>query len=87
MRDVTGMQARKQSALERKTRLQQAQSEGQRILIDLDFADKMTPTEVKSLCQQLLHCYGANTRARIPAQLIFTSLQVGRKHIACTPVI
>lgn len=72
------VQARKQSASEKKARLQQALREGQRIVIDLDFADKMTPTEIKSLCQQLLYCYSANTRAQNPAQLIFTSLQVWR---------
>ena len=72
------MQARKQSASEKKARLQQALREGQRIVIDMDFADKMTPAEIKSLCQQLLYCYSANTRAQNPAHLILTSLEVRR---------
>lgn len=70
------MQARKESAEKKRERLQLAQTEGQRIIIDLDFADKMTPGEIKSLCQQLNYSYSVNCRAAIPAHLIFTSLQV-----------
>ncbi|CAL8472134.1 g11676 [Coccomyxa elongata] len=68
-------QARKQTSQEKRARLQQGQREGQRILIDLDFADKMTHEEVKSLCKQLLYSYSANVRAQKPAQLILTSAE------------
>lgn len=57
--------------------LLQALESGQRIVIDLDFEDKMSETEVKSLCQQLGYCYGENTRAKEPAHLILTSAKVG----------
>lgn len=69
-------QARKQGGHERKARLQQAQAQGQRIVIDLGFEDRMTEAQVRSLCQQLLHSYAANGRAEKPAHLILTSLQV-----------
>jgi hypothetical protein len=70
------MQARKQTSQEKRARLQQGQREGQRILIDLEFADKMTHEEIKSLCKQLLYSYSANVRAQKPAQLILTSAEV-----------
>lgn len=70
------MQARKQTSQEKRARLQRGQKEGQRILIDLDFADKMTHEQIKSLCKQLLYCYSANVRAENPAQLILTSAEV-----------
>ena len=69
-------QARKQGGQEKKARLQQALQGGQRIILDLDFHDLMTETEVKSLCHQLLHTYAANGRATNPAHIILTSLQV-----------
>ena len=70
------MQTRKQTSQEKRAWLQRGQREGQRILIDLDFADMMTHEEIKSLCKQLLYCYSANVRAQNPAQLILTSAEV-----------
>ena len=69
-------QARKQGGQDKKARLQQALQGGQRIILDLDFHDLMTETEVRSLCHQLLHTYAANGRADSPAHIILTSLQV-----------
>ena len=34
------------------------------IVIDLDYDEKMTETEQKSLSQQIMYCYGANKRAK-----------------------
>lgn len=69
-------QARKQTDRERKEKLQQAQETGQRIIIDLAFADKMTGAELRSMCQQLSYSYSANARATKPAHLILTGYEV-----------
>lgn len=85
------VQARKQGEQERKEKLRRALKSGQRIIIDLAFADKMTGAEVRSLCQQLSYSYSANSRAAQPAQLILTGYDVSpapsgtslAKHFIC----
>ncbi|KAK9828386.1 hypothetical protein WJX81_002797 [Elliptochloris bilobata] len=59
---------------ERKARLAAAVQSGQRIIIDLDFADFMTDQELRSLAQQLSFSYAANARAAVPAHLHLTSV-------------
>ena len=54
----------------------QAMAEGQSIIIDCDFEEQMTETEIKSLCGQLQYCYASNVRASKPCHLSFTSLKV-----------
>ena len=49
--------------------------EGLRIIIDLGFDHLMTDAEMKSLAQQLVYCYSANTKAETPSHLIFTDFQ------------
>lgn len=49
------------------------------MVVDLDFEDKMTDTEIRSLCQQLAYAYGENTRAAVPCHLALTSLKVNSK--------
>jgi hypothetical protein len=46
--------------------------------VDLDFEDKMTEGELRSLCQQLSYCYSANCNAEKPFSLHFTSLKARR---------
>ena len=53
----------------------QAMQSGQGIVIDLDFDEQMTESEIKSLCGQLQYCYSSNTHAAVPCHLYFTSLQ------------
>ena len=53
----------------------QALDIGQKIVIDLDFADLMTDTELRSICQQLGYCWHINCAAKHPAHLALTSLQ------------
>ena len=65
---------RKRLKMEQKRKLEKSLEEGQRILVDLDFAHLMTATEIKSIVQQLLFCYGVNARASIPCHLIFSSI-------------
>ena len=55
--------------------MQQALQTGQRIVIDLDFEDCMTESELKSLCQQLIYCYSSNLNAATPCNLVLSSLQ------------
>ena len=73
--ELDTVQARKQAEKERKEKLQRALDNGQRIIIDLDFADKMTGAELRSVCKQLAYSYSANTRAAQPGHLILTSYQ------------
>ena len=75
MRVTDNTQARKQAEKDRKEKLQRALDSGQRIVIDLDFADKMTGAELRSVCKQLAYSYSANTRAAQPGHLILTSYQ------------
>eukprot|EP00951_Prasinocladus_malaysianus_P000787 scaffold5559_cov51-Prasinocladus_malaysianus.AAC.2 len=56
-----------------KTRLKEAMVSGQRIVIDLDFEDKMKENEMRSLCQQISYSYSANRGARHPCHLYLTS--------------
>lgn len=55
-------------------RLTQAQQSGQRVVIDLEFADKMTEGELRSICQQVSYCYHDNANAALPAHLILTGM-------------
>jgi hypothetical protein len=56
----------------------QALTQGQRLVVDLDFEGLMTPAEVSSICNQLMHSYSANSRAAVPCHLHFTSVKVLR---------
>ena len=44
------------------------------IVIDLDYDEKMTETEQKSLSQQIMYCYGANKRAKKPFNIFLSKL-------------
>ena len=65
---------RMQQLKEKKERLEQGMKEGQRILIDMDFAEYMSEKEMKSIVQQLSYCYGANARASICCHLMLTGV-------------
>ena len=56
------LQERQQQGKNRKEALQQAVLSGQRLVIDLDFEDCMSDTELKSLCKQLVYCWSANLK-------------------------
>ncbi|KAL5699985.1 tRNA (guanine(9)-N(1))-methyltransferase [Ranunculus cassubicifolius] len=53
-------------------KLTRAKEIGQKIVIDLDFSDLMTPTEIHSLVQQIMYCYAVNGRSASPAHLWLT---------------
>ncbi|KAA6419672.1 MAG: tRNA (guanine(9)-N1)-methyltransferase-like [Trebouxia sp. A1-2] len=68
-------QSRKSETEQKRSRLQQAMQSGQGVVIDLDFEQQMTESEIKSLCGQLQYSYSSNTHAAVPCHLYFTSLQ------------
>lgn len=65
---------KRQEVQEHKEKLKQAMENGLRVVIDLDFADIMKDTEQRSLSQQLMYSYSANSKSSKPIHLIFTSL-------------
>jgi tRNA (guanine9-N1)-methyltransferase len=44
------------------------------IVIDMDYDDKMTESEQKSLSQQIMYCYGSNKRAKKPFKIFLSKL-------------
>jgi tRNA (guanine9-N1)-methyltransferase len=62
----------------------QSLKSGQRIIVDLEFEDKMHPSELKSLCQQLSYVYSTNKRSPTPCHLILTGVQV-RERASAAP--
>ncbi|KAL7130466.1 hypothetical protein ABFS83_13G136300 [Erythranthe nasuta] len=60
-------------------RLNEARISGQNIVIDLEFAHLMSPSELHSLVQQVMYCYAINGRCDLPAHLWLTGCQ-GEMH-------
>ncbi|KAG2684517.1 hypothetical protein I3760_10G080800 [Carya illinoinensis] len=56
-------------------RLTGARDCGQKIVIDLDFAHLMTPSEIHSLVQQIMYCYAVNGRCSSPCHLWLTGCE------------
>ncbi|KAL1827919.1 hypothetical protein ACET3Z_006331 [Daucus carota] len=56
-------------------RLNAAKMNGQNLVIDLEFSDLMTPTEINSLVQQIMYCYAVNGRCTSAAHLWLTGCQ------------
>jgi len=54
----------------------QALETGQKVVIDLDFADYMRENEQKSICGQLAYTWHFNCAAAHPLHLVLTSVQV-----------
>lgn len=69
---VAGRTAEKEA---KKARLRAALASGQRIVLDLEFPDKMTENERKSLASQVGYCYSVNGRAAAPAHLILSGVR------------
>ncbi|KQK01521.1 tRNA (guanine(9)-N1)-methyltransferase [Brachypodium distachyon] len=49
-----------------------AEGAGQKVVLDLEFADLMRPNELHSLTQQIMYCYAVNGRSATPAHLWLT---------------
>lgn len=73
-RNARGL-ARKQERQEAKARMEKALETGQKVVIDLDFADLMREPEQKSICGQLGYSWHANCAAQHPLHLALTSVQ------------
>ncbi|KAK6124751.1 hypothetical protein DH2020_017151 [Rehmannia glutinosa] len=56
-------------------RLQNARINGQNVVIDLEFADLMSSSELHSLVQQIMYCYAINGRCALPAHIWLTGCQ------------
>lgn len=52
-------------------------NEGTTVVLDLEWEDVMHRSEVKSLVQQLLYCYGANRKAEKPVRLVLSGVRQG----------
>ena len=66
------MQERKCQDNDKKAKLQKSLTDGLRIIVDLGFDELMTAPELKSLAQQLIYCYSANSKCSKPCHLTFT---------------
>ena len=60
----------------------QAVEGGRRVVIDLDFDDKMSVVDKTHLVQQLSYCYSANKSVPQPAQLVLSSFCGGIQELA-----
>ncbi|KAI7823967.1 guanine-1-methyltransferase-domain-containing protein [Kickxella alabastrina] len=58
----------------KKQRLQAQVRSGHCIVLDMDFEDKMEEKEIKSVCSQVMRCYGANRMASKRVDLHVTQL-------------
>ncbi|CAI0440272.1 unnamed protein product [Linum tenue] len=56
-------------------RLSRAREQGQKIVIDLEFSDLMTTSEIHSLVQQIMYCYAVNGKCETPGHLWLTGCQ------------
>ncbi|CAA2987955.1 Hypothetical predicted protein [Olea europaea subsp. europaea] len=54
-------------------KLNEAKSNGQNVVIDLEFMHLMNSSELNSLVQQIMYCYAVNSRCASPAHLWLTS--------------
>ncbi|PKA59813.1 tRNA (guanine9-N1)-methyltransferase [Apostasia shenzhenica] len=66
------MEKRAEERGKRAARLRKAAQQGQKIVLDLEFADLMKPGEMQSLAHQIMYCYAVNGRSEIPAHLYLT---------------
>uniref|UniRef100_A0A0A9G621 tRNA (guanine(9)-N(1))-methyltransferase n=1 Tax=Arundo donax TaxID=35708 RepID=A0A0A9G621_ARUDO len=70
-RERVGRRAEERSARAERLR-RAAEGEGQKVVLDLEFADLMRPNEIHSLTQQIMYCYAVNGRSANPAHLWLT---------------
>ncbi|KAJ6741433.1 TRNA (GUANINE-9-) METHYLTRANSFERASE [Salix viminalis] len=66
------MEKRAEEKEDKVQRLSKAKESGQNIVIDLEFADLMTTSEIHSLVQQIMYCYAVNGRCTSPGHLWLT---------------
>ncbi|XP_059624861.1 tRNA (guanine(9)-N1)-methyltransferase [Cornus florida] len=69
------MEKRSEERGKKMERLSRAKQEGQNIVVDLEFSDLMTPSEINSLVQQIMYCYAVNGKSASPGHLWLTGCQ------------
>ncbi|KAL4628080.1 hypothetical protein ACB092_05G210900 [Castanea dentata] len=69
------MEKRSEEKGKKMERLNKAMQCGHKIVIDLDFAHLMTPSEIQSLVQQIMYCYAVNGRCASPCHLWLTGCE------------
>lgn len=67
------MEKRSEEREKKIKKLNEAKSNGQNVVIDLEFAHLMNSSELNSLVQQIMYCYAVNSRCASPAHLWLTS--------------
>ncbi|CAN6246274.1 unnamed protein product [Urochloa humidicola] len=70
-RERVGRRAEERGARAERLR-RAAEGAGQKVVLDLEFADLMRPNEIHSLTQQIMYCYAVNGRSANPAHLWLT---------------
>ncbi|GFP93459.1 tRNA (guanine(9)-n1)-methyltransferase [Phtheirospermum japonicum] len=73
------MEKRSEERGKKMERLQAARINGQKVVIDLEFAHLMASNELHSLVQQIMYCYAINGRCALPAHIWLTGCQ-GEMH-------
>lgn len=66
------MENRSEERKKKMERLNRAREAGQKIVVDLEFSDLMSPNEIHSLVQQIMYCYAVNGRCTSPCHLWLT---------------
>ncbi|KAH0461284.1 hypothetical protein IEQ34_008859 [Dendrobium chrysotoxum] len=66
------MEKRTEERSKRAERLRTAAVIGQKVVLDLEFSDLMSPSEIQSLAHQIMYCYAVNGKCEYPAHLWLT---------------
>ncbi|KAL0919193.1 hypothetical protein M5K25_011272 [Dendrobium thyrsiflorum] len=66
------MEKRTEERSKRAERLRTAAVVGQKVVLDLEFSDLMSPSEIQSLAHQIMYCYAVNGKCEYPAHLWLT---------------
>ncbi|KAH9608012.1 hypothetical protein KSS87_012511 [Heliosperma pusillum] len=69
------MDQRSEERVKKFEKLSWGKLHGQSIIIDLEFADLMTESELHSLVQQIMYCYAVNGRCTSPCHLWLTGCE------------
>ena len=67
--------ARQARERDRRARFLDTCARGPRIVFDMDFEEALTLKEKKSMSQQIMYCYGANKRAKVPVAMHLAGLR------------
>lgn len=66
------MEKRTEERSKRAERLRMAAAVGQKVVLDLEYSDLMSPSEIQSLAHQIMYCYAVNGKCEYPVHLWLT---------------